>query len=304
MSFARPAVLALVFAVAASPAFAQDDDLLSPLAPSTPKKKAPAKAKAKAPAKKAPPPSDSDDLLAPLTPAAKTELLVKLSGGLKGAKLFVDRKEVGPLPAAAVELAAGEHLVVVKRPGYADFSKTVNVAAGKQTEVTASLDAVAGLVTVTCDQSGAMVSLDGKAIGPAPVNELVVPPGEHTFTLRKAGFEDEVERVVVRAGRDIPVEVKMTPAAKVVTAYADRPERTDLNPGDTGATGPLETKGTVTEPGPLYTRWYVIAGAAAVVVAAAAGTAVAVSSANRPLTPETICQGPCAGVMRGAMTRF
>jgi len=210
------------------------------------------------------------------------------------------------MPAAAMELPAGEHLVVVKRAGYGDFSKTVNVVAGKQTEVTASLDAVAGVVTVSCDQDGAMVLLDGKAVGPAPVNELVVPPGEHTFTVRKTGFEDEIERIAVRAGRDIPVAVKLTPSPKVVTAYADRPERTDLTPGDTGTHGPLET-GTTVESDPVYKRWYVVGPVIAVVVGAAVvGTVVAVKSGSGggTMTPEFICQGNCDGVMRGVMTRF
>ncbi|MHB8879266.1 MAG: PEGA domain-containing protein [Myxococcaceae bacterium] len=295
MSLLRPAVFALVFALASPAAFGQDDDLLSPLSPAPAKKKAKkakTKVKAKTPKTLAP---VEDDLLAPLPVAAKTELLVKLSGGLKGAKLFLDRKEVGALPGPAIEVASGEHTVTVKRPGYADFTKTVNVQGGKLTEVVASLDAVAGLVSVTSDQAGAMVLLDGKTVGAAPLSELLVPPGEHRLTVRKDGFVDSLERLMIRAGREYPVSVRMTPAPRVVTAYADRPERTDLTPGAPGRRGPLDTPPLI-DRDPIYERWYVWVGAAAVVAAAAAGTVVAARNAQpAALTPTEVCQGKCDG---------
>ncbi|MFZ5467950.1 MAG: PEGA domain-containing protein [Myxococcota bacterium] len=279
-------VLALAVGLTGAPALAQED-LLMPLVPvpTKPKKKRP---KPK-PAAKPPPASDASDLLAPL-PAAKSELVVKLAPGAKaGAVLFLDGKEVGPLTSRPHVLPPGEHSVVVRRPGYAELNKKVNLVAGKTTEVVAVLSPISGFLSVRADQTGAQVLIDDQLVGEVPLSELLVAPGSREVVVRKEGFEESRQSVTVLAGKDYTVSAQLTVAARTVTAYADRPENPVLVPADSEVTSSL-TPGP-SEDEPLYTRWYVWAGAAAVVVAAA--TTFVVVSSPQKFDKHGACGGHC-----------
>ena len=302
---ALPLILpALLFAL---PTLAQDEDL----APLTPAPKAKAKPKPKPKAKPAKPAPEED--LAPLTPASTraTELAVKVSGDVQGAKLFIDGKEIGVLPQGPQEVSAGEHTVAVKRPGFAAFSKKVQAAKGKTVEVTAALVASAAVLSVSSDAPNAQVLINGKMVGNAPIEELELPAGTVSVLVRKEGYVDWKQDLVLRAGKDYPLSARLQAAASAAVAVApggDRPEATHLAPEDAVSSGPLSTETSVESSPPVVTRWYFWVGVVAVAGAIAAGTAIGVSqanaAANKPLTAVDICGEPCpclncaAGVLK------
>ncbi len=349
MILRRLAPLAMVVLLAAPSAFAQsDDDFLVPLTdskPSTSKSKKPGKTAkkpkepkkrtatktSKKPAKKgtakkgsasqksqvaeqAPEAEDEALSVVPLV-ESKTELLVKLSGNVKGARLFLDNQDLGPLPVPAQELTPGEHTVVVRRPGFTEFSQRITVEAGRVNEVVASLEAVAGVVAVSVDVPGATIVIDGEARGTAPLAGVLLKPGSHTLEARRDGFEAEPKTIGVRAGRDYSVEFHMRPTVggpKTPVASADRPTAPVLTPKvqpaqpkvdepDSAAValGPdMETQDEVAQSTPLTRRWYFWAGVGAVVAGAVVGTvAMTQNSPATPLTEADVCGGRCDGVI-------
>src|SRR5690348_15368234 len=98
----------LALALALPPRAVAQDDLLAPLSDDKPKskhhkpKKKPAHRKGSSGSSKE---EVEDDLLAPVV--SKTLLDVQVAGGMR-AKLFVDGKEIGPVPAEPVEIAPSE----------------------------------------------------------------------------------------------------------------------------------------------------------------------------------------------------
>src|SRR5207253_2980838 len=100
----------------------------------------------------------------------------------------------------------------------------------------------------------------------------------------------------IRAGKDYTSTPNLMPAL----AMNDRPSKTTLeprNPNANTAVGGLTTKPATAalHPGetPWYGRWYVWAGAGAVVAAAAGGTVAVVANNGPRLTPDQVCNGPC-----------
>ncbi len=319
MTSHRAAVFVLMAALAAPQAVAQDE-LLVPLSPTKeepkPKKKPVRRrtTKKSAAKKPAPAPSPLDELVVPLAPA-KTELLVKLSGDVKGARLWLDNKAVGVLPLAEpIEVAPGAHAVVVRRPGFAEFSRRFTVEQGTTHELGVVLEAVAGVVAVNADVPGAHVTVDGQPRGKVPLVNLELKPGTREIVVRHEGFAPEVSRINVRAGKDYVVNAHLRPAEGAATstpvASADRPERPILTPTEPSLDNPSVPLSAPEEPEvsgdrPWYKRWYVWAGVGAVVAAAAAGTVVATQgNSAKPLTERDVC-GPsgCDGVING-MIRF
>jgi len=346
MSLHRIVLFALVTVLAApSSTFAQDDDLLAPLTPQTKPsrtksgktkvvKKKPAREKSteKAPkvtkkpsrptksgatargkAGKKPVKVSEDELLAPLA-LQKTEVLVRITGGVRGAKLLVDGKEAGTLSAAPVPLDVppGEHLLVVRRPGYAEYSRRIDVQEGSQQEVAVSLEATMGFATLTADVAEAVVLVDGEEVGPVPQGNVLLKPGSREIEFRASGFKSDVHNITVFAGRNYAVEGTLRPLVDTSMATRpaqDAPKNPVLDPSRTDDTPPgLSLTDTAPETEvrsskPWYGRWYVWAGVGAVVAAGTVGAVMATQgSGSAPaLTPRDVCGGvDCDAVLGGA----
>jgi len=253
---------------------AEDNDLLAPL---TPSKKAPA-VKRK-----------------PAAPAVKKGRLSVNVPGVPDATLLIDDEDLGTVPSQPVSLPAGTHQVVVRRPGYADFIRTLSVRPGKLTEITAQLEPNAGTLAVETEPSNAQVIVDGQPMGQTPVKNLVLPSGTYELTLRKDGYRDEVARVSIRLGKQQSLRLSLIPLQQEVTRppVASLPEpRSGFAPlSDLDSDPSVATR---VEPQDWYKRWYVWAGAAAV-VAGTVTTVLIVRSANGRQPLSVVCGGaaPC-----------
>ncbi|MCY1020754.1 PEGA domain-containing protein [Pyxidicoccus sp. MSG2] len=339
MSPHRLVLFALVTVLAApSSAFAQDDDLLAPLTPQTKSSKTkagktkvvrkktprekpakvtkkPAKTKSGATArgkagKKPVEPVEEDDLLAPLSPK-KTEMMVRITGGVRGAKLQVDGKDAGTLNAAPMPLTVtpGEHLLVVRKQGYADYTRRIDVKEGSQQEVSVSLDATMGFATLAADVAEAVVLVDGDEVGPVPQGNVLLKPGSREIEFRAPGFKPDVHNITVFAGRSYSVEGTLRPLVDTSVASADAPRKPALDPSRTPEeTSPGLSLTDTTEPDPevssskpWYGRWYVWAGVGAVVAAGTVGAVMATQGGGAPALNSTdVCGGDCDAVLGGA----
>lgn len=269
------AFLCLAYAPAAWPAGDESDDLLAPLTPAEGKGKRIKKKKVppvSAPVEKKQAPVE------PLAPLAMGKLSVRLPDpSLKNAHLYVDDREVGVLPQEAVDESPGDHRVTVKRLGYAPFNATVKVKDSGVTELMAILEPLAAVVSFSSDVVGVEVFVDGKSYGPVPVNDVVVAPGNHQFRGKKDGYDEQNQSMAVKAGQDYAV--RLSPRLASV-ARADRPERPkSLEPKPTPMEGKNGMSSAMVERErddggggtPFYGQWYFWAGAGAVAAGAAGG---------------------------------
>ena len=293
---ARRSSLLVLIALIPLAAPAQTDDLLTPLTPSRDNgKKIHRKPRQRGRDDRSPGDDASDSTEATLG-KAKGRLLVRGSQLPPRAVVLLDGQEVKP--DVAVEVEVGRHSVVVRRPGFREFSSQAAVTAGRATEIAPVLQPVAGVLSVTTDFPGIQVLVDGNRIGEAPVQEMTLPPGDHEVILRRDGFEDRVSRLSVSAGRDYAVSASLKPNALL----AARGERARLTPTSSAEPQvPLTSSGVpeVAAPEPWYGRWYVWAGVGAA-VAAGVTSAIVVSQngAAHPLDPNRdVCGGACAATI-------
>ncbi|HEY8211195.1 MAG TPA: PEGA domain-containing protein [Myxococcaceae bacterium] len=281
------AVLFLAYAPAAFPADDEGDDLLAPLTPSDSKSTPTGPTKKKK--KKIPPalPPVGEKKPPPVDPlpslAGPGKLAVRLpDAALKNAHLFVDDREVGVLPMEAIDQPPGDHKVTVKRLGYAPFNATVRVKDGGVTELLATLEPLAAVVSFSSETVGVEAFVDGKSYGPVPVNDVVVAPGVHQFRGKRDGYDEQTQTITVKAGQDYPVRFVLRPSA---VARGDRPERgPKLEPRNAPPANGMSTvvERQADEGGgtPIYGQWYFWAGAGAVAAAAAGGTIWALQPKN------------------------
>lgn len=106
-----------------------------------------------------------------------------------GGEVFVDGKLVGSVP-AELEVAAGKHMVEVRRPGYQPYAEVIEVKGGESQPMFVALategkiSPTTGSLTVTSESPGSEVIIDEQPRGPAPVLVEGLSPGDHVVEIR------------------------------------------------------------------------------------------------------------------------
>ncbi len=128
------------------------------------------------------------------------------------AAVLVDGRAVTLGIEGIVKLAAGSHVVEASAPDHVADRRTLTVVAGTPQTVTLTLAPVprTGRARVQAAQIGARVAVDGKELGPAPV-ELDLLAGGHTVEVNAPGFAPGRLELVVAVGQSRTVTVTLEP---------------------------------------------------------------------------------------------
>ena len=234
-----------------------------------------------------------------------TELRISLGKEVQGAQLFIDKALVGELPMQPRAVTPGEHTFSIVRFGYKTVEHPITAARGKLTEVTVNLEAEGGIFTIGANEDGAQVAIDGAPAGAVPLQK-VLAPGRHEIRVSKVGFTAHTQVVQAELGIEVTVAAELQSSLPGATAATDRPVQLALGPPDRDADLDVERGGapaaavSTGSPGaPLYKRWYVWAGAGAVIAGGVATAIVLSQPKTRPIDPVAVCGGPCDVVMGG-----
>ncbi len=154
-----------------------------------------------------PPPTPSSSPIAPSAPMPRFGRLV-VSANAAGASISIDGKSDSSwvTPHTFPALPSGTHAVLISKEGYNDAYMRVRVRAGSVNSVQAQLAPAFGYIHIVTNPPGLEVSIDGRAPVPSPV-QAVVGLGEHTYTIKRPGFEDYHSKFTVKNGSIITRKV-------------------------------------------------------------------------------------------------
>ncbi|MGC4088804.1 MAG: PEGA domain-containing protein [Polyangiaceae bacterium] len=176
----------------------------------------------------------------------------------RGLKLFVDGKEIGPLPQELPDLAPGDHQVKIDGGDrYEPFEKSVTVSADQMLTLEPKLKVKKGLATIKpgLNADGARVVLvSGSERRPVPALPLAVDiPGDKPYSVvaTKRGFQDFEQKLEFEDGQ------------------AERPFVIDMVP-PVSASDPAPSKPSAAAAAPAHRESHSTSPAAAAVAAAAA----------------------------------
>jgi hypothetical protein len=140
-----------------------------------------------------------------------------------GATILVDGVKTGVTP-MGVELLPGSHVVKLQKAGYAEYTGTFTVVAGKMAPVTIQLVALpqtttttmqqttttgGGTLTINSNPTNALIHLDGVAQGTTPKSILNLKAGPHTVMLSYPGYNDWTGTVTIVAGATMPITISL-----------------------------------------------------------------------------------------------
>ncbi len=112
-------------------------------------------------------------------------------------------------------LAAGEHTVVVSKPGYVQEIRTVDVVSATKAFLVVHLTAQVVSVSVSSDPAGAAIFVDGKDTAKVTPAVISLEKGNHTVLVRKPGFLDETTAANGQPGQTLHFAPRLRPLGNV-----------------------------------------------------------------------------------------
>jgi predicted Ser/Thr protein kinase len=132
---------------------------------------------------------------APASPAAAAANgTIRLISTPAGAKVEIDgwSEPTWMTPFNSPNMSVGQHKVVMTKAGFVTETRMVEVTAGQQAVLAASLrpTTMPSRIEVISDPGGASILIDGKPTGKTTPATLEVPKGDHTVGIHKLGYID------------------------------------------------------------------------------------------------------------------
>ena len=144
---------------------------------------------------------------------------LKITTEPPGATVQMDGEVVpGITPMTMPQVKPGQHVLIATSEGWDPATKNVDVVAGKSAKVTLKLKRGMATLNLGVTPADAEVLIDGKAHGKGP-QQLQVPMGEHTLTLRRDGYQELKETLTINSAQPTNIARNLKPAgAKGETA--------------------------------------------------------------------------------------
>ncbi|HUW41376.1 MAG TPA: PEGA domain-containing protein [Rectinemataceae bacterium] len=112
---------------------------------------------------------------------------LSINANVPGASVFINGNPAGTIPFSA-SIPGGSYTILVRAPGYADFSQ--NVLVNGPVQIYANLQAQGFQLGIDAPNApGAQVIVNGSPVGQTPYTGIF-PPGSYSITIRAPGFAD------------------------------------------------------------------------------------------------------------------
>ncbi len=127
---------------------------------------------------------------------------LNISSNTEAASVFIDSEEIGLTPLTDIELAAGEHEVLVTKNRYEAIRQTLEIE-GRQQQQSLNIDLLPAWANVKFSSSpaGATVTVDGEDLGLTPLSAEILE-GEHEVLIKLAAHKAWTEELIVTARND------------------------------------------------------------------------------------------------------
>jgi PKD repeat protein len=148
-----------------------------------------------------------------------------------GAMVFIDNTVKGITPVTLADTAIGSHLLLLRKEGYDDYTRNIIIEPATPATIGATLTKSVpepttqptssyGSIAVTSDPPGAVVFLDGRQTGTAPIIVPDVLTGNHEITLSLKGYNDWSHIISVGSGQMAAINAEMDAIKEVTGSLA------------------------------------------------------------------------------------
>ncbi len=126
------------------------------------------------------------------------------------ADIIIDDERLSTTP-ATLELLQGQHTVRIKKSGFKDWQKTIDVIASEPLAFTdIKLKPADATLFIESNPAGANVTIDGDYAGKTPLEVAITPGKKSSVRLYKQGFVSKTTMIDVAAGQSERLNIKMS----------------------------------------------------------------------------------------------
>jgi hypothetical protein len=138
---------------------------------------------------------------------------LKVTSSPEGVKVLVDgsAENGGTTPATIGKLSPGSHQLAFSKSGYVTELRTVEITAGKTSELNVTLEQAPAVLSVSSMPPGAEILVDGKDTGKVTPVQFPVEPGVHSVLLRKPTFEQAETTMNMHSGESYSFAPSLRP---------------------------------------------------------------------------------------------
>lgn len=140
-------------------------------------------------------------------------------------------------PITLKNLPAGDHLIVVQKPGFQEVRRTVTVTKGETAAVGLTLPPVTGLFVVHSTPPGAEIEISGAHRGTAPLLVTDLPVGRYRIKASAVGYQPREVEIEVKDRIPFKVPISLvSDSAKLIIASTPPGASVTLNGLSKGTT--------------------------------------------------------------------
>jgi hypothetical protein len=118
------------------------------------------------------------------------------------ATILLDGKDVCTSPDTITQVAIGIHEIEVKKEGYAEWKKKLNVKKGTEISLNAVLQPITGSARLESEPTGAVIFVDGEDVGKTPKVLTGISPGKHEVEISLEGYDSYLQMVKIKNGKE------------------------------------------------------------------------------------------------------
>ncbi len=129
------------------------------------------------------------------------------------AEVLVDGRLLDDVARSKIPVTAGQHSVVIRKPGHETLVLTPTVLGGQVTHIAARIERqrAPGLIEVKCRVPEAIIEIDGRTLSRNESFPLQVEPGAHAISFARSGYVTSRHTVVVNSGKKVLVRCALEP---------------------------------------------------------------------------------------------
>ncbi|MCS7201441.1 MAG: PEGA domain-containing protein [Dictyoglomus sp.] len=149
-----------------------------------------------------------------------TQGRVKINSNPSRAQVYINNDYKGNTP-LTLTLSEGSYRVLVRLEGYRDYETNIIVEGNREKEYTFNLSPRYGDLTILSTPSGASIYLDGVYRGRTPLTLKNLLVKTYELKLTYPGYQDKIERVEVKEGTEIRINLSLLPTFGSLSIYSN-----------------------------------------------------------------------------------